>query len=104
MNNHLLVGLAILPDVGIAARSTDGKKGYFVGIDGRVEEKPPHFAEGAASRHHYIMFDAPMVRTVARLVDLVRSRSAEYAKVYDALDEGADPNYVPNEKMRLVEG
>lgn len=103
MSNNSVVGLAILPGVGVAARSVDGKKGYFIGIDGRVEEKNPMFAEGAASRHHYIMFDAPMVRTVAQLVDLVRFKSAEYAKAYDALDEDADPNYVPNEEMELVE-
>ncbi len=103
MDNSVVVGLAILPGVGVAARSIDGKKGYFIGIGGQVEEKHPHFAEGAASRHHYIMFDAPMIRTVAQLVDLVRFKSAEYAKAYDALDEGADPNYVPNEEMELVE-
>jgi F420-0:gamma-glutamyl ligase-like protein len=102
-SNKLVVGLAILPGTGIAARSIDGKTGYFISAEGRVEEKNRMFAEGATSRHYYIPFEHPMLRTVAQLAELVRTKSTEYAKAYDALDEGADPNYVPNEEMELVE-
>lgn len=78
-----LLVTAILPHHGLAAKSLDGTKAYYLGMNGVPEEMVATFPTTVVAKWNYVPLKVPKICTVEQAMQILWKESDEYARLYE---------------------